>query len=398
MRNRLTKEEINKRILDSGVDAMTNDKYVNAITPMEFYCSNGHIWKTKLGNITHNHQGCPCCSGRKVIVGQTDLWTTHPEIASLLLDTQEGYNLTKGSGKKVKFKCSNCNTISEHSISNVTKKGFSCPVCSDGISYPNKFAAAMFNQLNVDYTPEYMFDDASYRYDFYLKDYNIIVEMHGRQHYEEWNKSKRSLQEEQANDKEKMNFAFDKNILCYVVVDARRSDINYISNSILNSDLNNIFDLSGVDWQQCGYYASGSLVHESARLYNHGKSVEDISIQLKLSKVTIREFLRRATQIGLCQYIPSKGFLNNEHQIILLNTKEVFNSISDAFKKYNIPVANISKVCLHERNYAGVDLVTGNPYVWRYIEEYNENESVDLRSLINPRARSHNTNLLEEAV
>ncbi len=398
MRNKLTKEEMDKRILASGVDARTDDEYVNAITPMKFYCSSGHVWKAKLGNITHNHQGCPCCSGRKAIVGQTDLCTTHPEIASLLLDAQEGYCLTKGSGKKAKFKCPNCNTVSEHLISNVVKRGFSCPVCSDGISYPNKFTASMLCQLGVDYIPEYTFDDANYRYDFYLKDYNIIIEMHGRQHYEEWLKSERSLQEEQENDQEKMKFALGKNITYYVVIDARVSDISYISENILASELNKIFDLSCVDWKQCGYYASGSLVHESAQLYNSGKSVSDIANQLKLNKSTIRSFLKKATKIELCKYVPSTGFLNNEHKIILLNTKETFNSISDASKKYNIPVANISKVCLYERKYAGVDLVTGDPYVWRYIEEYDENEVINFQSLINPHVRYHNTKLLEEAV
>lgn len=398
MRKKPTKEEISERIANSGVDAKTYDEYVNAVTPMEFCCSNGHTWIAKLGNITHNHQGCPYCSGRKSIVGKTDLWTTHPEIATLLLNKQDGYDLTKGSGRKTKFKCPNCNTISEHSVSNVVKRGFSCPCCSDGISYPNKFAASMLCQLGVDFNPEYVFDGSSYRYDFYLNDYNLIIEMHGRQHYEEWSKSERSLKAEQENDKQKMKFALDNNIKHYIVVDARYSDINYISKHILASELNTIFDLSDINWKQCGYYASGSLVHESAMKYNDGKSVSDIASQLKLSKSTIRCFLKKATKIGLCKYVPSKGFLNNEHQVVLLNKKEMFSSISDAAKKYNIPVANISKVCLHERNYAGVDLITGEPYVWRYVEDYDENETIDFKSLINPHVHYYNTKLLEEAI
>lgn len=61
MMRKLTKEEINRRILQSNVDAKTDDLYVNAITPMIFYCSKGHKWSTNLGNVTHKHQGCPYC-------------------------------------------------------------------------------------------------------------------------------------------------------------------------------------------------------------------------------------------------------------------------------------------------------------------------------------------------
>ena len=153
MKKKPTKDEIDSRILKSGVDAYTEDTYIRADVPMEFHCSKGHTWKTKLGNITHNHQGCPYCSGRYPIIGQNDLWTVYPEIAQLLLDKDIGYHISPYSGKKIKFKCPNCGNISEHIVSNVVNRGFSCPVCSDGISYPNKFAASMLTQLNVEYYP-----------------------------------------------------------------------------------------------------------------------------------------------------------------------------------------------------------------------------------------------------
>lgn len=394
-----TIEEINERILTSGVDAQTDDIYVNAVTPMEFYCHIGHRWRTKLGNVTHNHQGCPYCSGRYPIVGETDLWTIYPEIASLLLDKSRGYELTKASSKKEKFLCPCCGAISEHIVSNVVKRGFSCPICSDGISYPNKFAANMFRQLDVKFIHEFSFDDATYRYDFYLPEYNMIVEMHGRQHYEQWDRSSRTLEEEQLNDKNKIDFAISKNISHYIVIDARSSDIDYISKHILNSELNNIFDMSEIDWRQCGYFASGSLVRKSAELYNEGLSVLEISNILQYSDSTIRNFLKKATKLDLCKYIPSNGFLTDKHQIILLNNKEIFESISDASRKYHVPTANISKVCLHERNYAGIDPTTGYPYVWRYIEEYDPEEYIDFQAILNKRiCYFNNTKLIKEVI
>ena len=94
--------------------------------------------------------------------------------------------------------------------------------------------------------------------------------------------------------------------------------------------------------------------------------------------------LHKATDLGLCIYVPSKGFLNKKRKVILLNTKEVFNSISDASRAYEQPVQNISKTCQKKRKYCG--FINGEPAIWRYFEEYDESEIVDFDSIINHRS------------
>ena len=381
------KDEIYERILKSGVDAQTDDTYVNAVTPMMFYCSKGHKWSTKLGNITHNHQGCPYCSGRYPVVGETDLWTTDPDIAKLLNDKELGYQLSRHSSRKVEFLCPHCGTKSTHIISNIINRGFSCPCCSDGISYPNKFMAEMLQQLRVMYIPEYTIQGARYRYDFYIPDWETIIEMHGRQHYEQWERANCSADDIQQNDRDKMEFAINNGVKYYIVINSMVSDIAYISSNVLKSELKNIFDLSRIDWKQCGYYAAGSLVHKTAELYNQGCTVMDMSEILKVDKSTIRGWLKKATELQLCKWNKSAGFLKEKCSIILLNTKERFDSISDGSRKYNVPVQNISKNCKKERVYAGIHPTTGEPMVWRYIEHYDESEYIDFMSLLNSRAR-----------
>lgn len=384
---RPTKEEINKRILQSGVDAKTDDEYINAITPMEFYCSKGHMWPAKLGNITHNHQGCPYCSGRRPVVGENDLWTTRPDVAVLLLNPDDGYKLTEGSGRRIDFKCPNCKAISNHILSNMCRRGFSCPVCSDGISYPNKFMASILEQLGIYYKPEFIMDGKKYRYDFYIPDYQTIIEMHGRQHYERWDKSGQTLEEIQQNDNDKKCFALNHGVKKYVIIESKCSDINYIATRIKTSVLSNMFDLSTVDWYKCGFYAAGSLVHETALLYNDGYDVRYIADKLKVDQTTIHNWLKKATELQLCDWTKSTGFLNEKHSIVLLNTKEKFDSVSDGSKKYHIQIQNIVKVCQKRRSYAGIHPETGEPMVWRYIEDYDENEGIDFASLINPHIR-----------
>ena len=70
-----------------------------------------------------------------------------------------------------------------------------------------------------------------------------------------------------------------------------------------------------------------------------------------------------------------------------LYTKEQFDSVSSGGRRYNIPVQNISKTCQKQRAYSGIHPETGEPLVWRYIEDYDENEVIDFMSLLNPHVK-----------
>ncbi|MBE5745632.1 MAG: hypothetical protein E7355_05845, partial [Clostridiales bacterium] len=67
-------------------------------------CQKGHEWQAHINNRSKGI-GCPCCSGRRAIVGETDLQTVNPLLAkewnyeknTTLTPSQ----VTFGSGKKV---------------------------------------------------------------------------------------------------------------------------------------------------------------------------------------------------------------------------------------------------------------------------------------------------------
>ena len=90
-------------------------------------------------------------------------------------------------------------------------------------------------------------------YDFFLTKYNTIIETHGIQHYEDYftriSKRARNSSEEQENDIIKQELAKNNNINNYISVNCRESNMNFIKNSILNCQLNNLFDLSQIDWE-----------------------------------------------------------------------------------------------------------------------------------------------------
>ena len=61
---------------------------------------------------------------------------------------------------------------------------------------------------------------------------------------------------------------------------------------------------------------------------------------------------------------------HNSKKIICCNTEEIFNTIKEAGKYFNIKAySHIGDVCLGKRNYCG-KLPDGTPLKWMYYEDY----------------------------
>ena len=141
-----------------------------------------------INNVTQNDY-CPACTKnpKRVIRGYNDLWTTNPEIAKMLLNSEDGYSHTKACNDRTSWVCPNCKSIIKNKTFNqVYYHGIVCKKCGDGISYPEKVMRECLKQSQVKFEMHKRFDWSNNKeYDFYLSDYNIIIETHGCQHYEE---------------------------------------------------------------------------------------------------------------------------------------------------------------------------------------------------------------------
>ncbi len=91
-------------------------------------CRNGHYWEASPESRTHLNSGCPYCAGSKAIPGETDLLTKFPEVAKQANEWDPSKE-SAFSGKKQKWKCE-LGHIWESTISNRTKRGDGCAVCS----------------------------------------------------------------------------------------------------------------------------------------------------------------------------------------------------------------------------------------------------------------------------
>lgn len=346
---------------------------------MDCTCTYKHHFKTKAFNLIYNKNGCPVCSGLKVNIGVNDMWTTNPQLASLLANPEDGYKYTQCSDKKVWWKCPCCGEFLFKNISNVNKKGLSCNKCSDGISFPNRFMYNILTTLEVLFESEYIIDGANYRYDFYIPKYNLIIEMQGRQHYDGWNSKRKTKEEIQQNDIDKRNYALKNGITQYLEIDCREANKNYIKKSILNSELVDYFDFKEFDWDKCCIDSVKSFVGVSANYYNDGLTSTQIAEKLGFATCTIIRWLKIATELNLCNWIPSNGFLNEEKPVILMNTGKIYNSISMASREIGQCVQNIYEACCGKRNYCGVQ--NNEPLVWMFLEDYKNgdipNKSVD---------------------
>lgn len=102
-------------------------------------CPKGHGYEAQVFSRARRGSGCPFCKGRRIIVGETDLLSTHPELANEAFE----WDPTKysfGSQKKVKWKCA-IGHVFESRIANRAINGSNCPYCSNNLVF------AGFNDL-----------------------------------------------------------------------------------------------------------------------------------------------------------------------------------------------------------------------------------------------------------
>ncbi len=346
----------------------------------EYECQNdGFIGKITENNLNQG-KGCPVCRNKKVLKGVNDLWSLNPHIANLLEDYVDGYIYTNSSNKTTNWKCPDCNTIIKNKrINSISTYGLSCPKCSDGVSYPEKFIFNILEQLSIEFERQYKFKwSKNKKYDFYIPSLSSIIETHGLQHYEHTGRG-RSLQEEQENDKLKEQLAKENGIEHYIVIDCRESDLELIKNSVLNSKLAKLLNLSNINWVKCHEYACKSRMKEICELWNKVKNIKEISKITKLSTNSIRTYLKKGSNIwkwcnyNSCEEIIKNNIKNGERnskKIVCLNTQKVFNSIKEAQVFYRIKGHCMTEVCRGERRYYGKDPVTGEPLKWMYYEDY----------------------------
>lgn len=261
------------------------------------------------GNLIKN-TGCSCCNGKIAVLGINTIWDTDRWMCDDMgLDEEFAKTHTKWTHEKGEFTCKDCGEKRKVKTGHVINhKGIYCS-CGDGKSYPEKFMFSLLKQtktyFNIEYSPEWT---NGKRYDFFIPSLNMIIETHGLQHYCKNGRRScsRTLAEEQENDRYKEQLAKDNGIDNYIVIDCRYSELEWIKNSILNSKINELFDLSNIDWLKCEEYALKNIVKEACLCWNKDdfkKNTLLIANHLNISRNTAIEYLKKGSNLKWCDYI-----------------------------------------------------------------------------------------------
>jgi len=304
---------------------------------------------------------------------------THPEIVKYLANKDDAYKFSKGSNKKILTKCPECGYEKEKSIYDFVLSHFNCSRCGDGISYPEKFTFNFLEQLKSNFKTQLTktsFDWCSnYKYDFYINNIYCVIETHGEQHYIEPNGNWDSLKKTQENDKNKEQLAKENGIKNYIVIDCRISNLEWIKTSIMKSELPTLlnFKESDIDWLKCHEISCSSLVNVACNLWKNGiNNTNKIALELKIDRTTAVKYLKQGAKLDWCDYDSKKeSNIKNNKKIICLTTGEIFNSIINATKQYNLKSASsISACCTNVKKYAGKHPETSEKLTWMYYDEY----------------------------
>lgn len=294
-----------------------------------------------------------------------------PDLVRYFSNPEDAKVTSLGNGNKFLLVCPDCGAEKYMVANKLVSRGFSCNICSDGISVPEKFCRAILNQIGVYYETEKIFKWAKdKKYDFYIPSLNMIIETHGEQHYVESRRKKRSLVEEIENDLLKYNLAMEnENCKSYISIECRNSNYEYLKVQFINS-LSGYLDLSLVIWEDVFLFCTNSIVMDVIFAWNNkNKQITEIAKEFKVNRNTVSRYLKIGSTVGLCDY-DSKISKDNsidkmKKEVIQLGKNgefiNKFESLSEASKQTNINKQNISKCCLGKNNvkYAG-------GFIWKY--------------------------------
>lgn len=366
----------NKHYINGELEILST--YTTNNGKIDCHCTVCDNYWTTTAQILKSGSGCP----RKA-KHTGYLFDTHPSVAKMLLNPQDGYMVKNYDKTYLDWICPDCGAVVKHKLcSNVVRFGLCCNVCKETRSLGHRIICAILDQLQIDYITEKIFEWSDGRiYDVYIPNRNCIIEVNGIQHYENTNFQKKSnitVELQREIDTKKRNMALENNIGNYITIDARKSDVSFIIDSIKNhSDFNLVFDLSIINWELlCEQVLSKSKL-KIVQMYKDGMSVKQIydNYNGRYSFNYIDDTINSFIKLNLCDK-------NKHDRIVCVETGEIFDSYVEAARRYNISDTSISSVCnkVKNRQTAGKD-EHGRRLHWRFESDTNDRQNNYVKSV-----------------
>lgn len=368
-----------------------------------------HPIYTTVGRIMADVE-CAVCCNQQIVKGFNDIATLDPEIASWFTNKEDTYIYTCHSNKKVDFTCPTCGHQMKKSLNQVSAdRDLRCPVCKDGISYPNKFIFNSMLQiedkldfLDREHQPEWCkfpFKDYERQgiYDIYFgingKEY--IVEMDGGFHDKYNHMSGQTVEESHYIDSQKDLLAEQRDI--HVIrIDSNYKGFEdryeYLRNNIENSELKDILPLDLIDFDEANIKSQNSLLVETCKLWDKGYKACEIIAELHIPECSVSTYLKTGQKYGLCHnYSARESYRRSTgRKVICINTREIFDTIRDAEKHYKVD--GIGNCCEGKTHSAGKHKITKEKLFWLFYEDYRKMTEEDIQKFLSDKIEYEMTN------
>ena len=354
-------------------------------------CKNGekHYFDMTPTSFIYRGSRCYCenPSISRVIPGFNDIHTTRPDVEEWMHNKDDAYKYSMSSKEKILWDCPDCKNTFEERICNVNSNRLSCPFCSDGISYPNKFMYNSLYQIKDDldflereYNPdwckfEFNGNERCGKYDIYfgIDGQRYIVEMDGglghgnKVHTNSLLSQDELLQIDLIKDK----LAQEQGIQVIRIDCNYKTDnkYTYILNNVLNSDLKDIIDLSKIDFDLSNKNSVSSLIVKAGELWNQGLTAGQIRKELKIGEGTVTSYLKTASEIGVCDYSVEKSKARSKYRKVYCVTFDtVYDTITEGANECKTSRDSVKRCC--EDNNKSVKNRDGISLKWMYYEDY----------------------------
>lgn len=211
---------VKNKFQEKGLVLISKD-YINNETPMKFICkkhySNG-VQSAPFVNLLQGY-GCVYCANESTKLKQMISHDEFVEKVNYLHDDVVVLSKYNGMNRLVKYQCKKCSHIWETTAASVCITGTGCPHCCS--SKGERLVASILNKLSIKYVTQQKFDGliglgcGYLSYDFYIPNYNLLIEFQGKQHYEYVNlfhKDYSDFVKQQKHDVIKRNYATNNGI------------------------------------------------------------------------------------------------------------------------------------------------------------------------------------------
>ena len=242
-------------------------------------------------------------------------------------------NYHMGSGKYYDWTCPSCGKCFNKRILDVTQWGMSCDLCSSGFSKNERLVSIILTKINENYITQKEFSDCIIKqplpFDFYLPQYNMVIETHGKQHYEEvqfYKTNEHTLK----SDRIKRKYCKDNNIQYCEIDCSSGKNIDTIKQlkGIIKIDLTER-ELKECMWESM-HNTDGIDVALIQNLYNCYWSPREIEEYMNIGRGRVMSILKESG------YNIRKEKFSFERSLVNLVTGELYGSIDDLKTKENI--------------------------------------------------------------